>query len=198
VAASERDESARADYRATVVPQAVERFVFLDESGTQTTLTRGYGWAPHDQRATEAVPRRRGKNTTFIAALTWDGLQAPWTLEGAMDRRAFDVYITQILVPTLRPGQIVVLDNLSVHKSPTARAAIEAAGCTLQFLPTYSPDLNPIEQMFSKVKAILRRLKGRTRAALLDALAVASDAVTPADAHGWFTHAGYRLVPPSS
>lgn len=178
--------------------QASERFVFVDESGTQTNLTRLYGWAPHDQRATEAVPRRRGKNTTFIAALTWDGLQAPWTLEGAMDRRAFDVYITQILVPTLRPGQIVILDNLSVHKSPTARAAIEAVGCTLQFLPAYSPDLNPIEHLFSKVKAILRHLKGRTRAALLDALAVAGDAVTPADAHGWFTHAGYRLVPPSS
>ncbi len=178
--------------------QAAERFVFRDESGTRTTLTRLYGWAPHDQQATEAVPRRRGKHTTFIAALTWDGLQAPWTVEGAMDRRTFDVYITQILVPTLRPGQIVVLDNLSVHKSPTARAAIEAAGCTLQFLPAYSPDLNPIEQMFSKVKATLRRLKGRTRAALLDALAVASDAVTPADAHGWFIHAGYRLVASSS
>ncbi len=172
--------------------------MFLDESGTQTNLTRRYGWAPHNQRATEVVPRRRGKNTTFIAALTWHGLQAPWTLEGAMDRQAFDIYITQVLVPTLHPGQIVVLDNLSVHKSLTARAASEAAGCTLQFLPAYSPDLNPIEQVFSKVKAILRHLKGRTRSALLDALAVATAAVTPTDARGWFAHAGYRLASPPS
>jgi transposase len=177
--------------------QEGERFVFVDESGTQTTLTRLYAWAPHDQRATESVPRRRGKTTTFIAALTWTGMYAPWTLEGAMDRQAFDVYITQVLVPLLHPGQIVVLDNLSVHKSPTARAAIEAAGCTVQFLPAYSPDLNPIEQLFSKVKAILRRLKGRTRAALLDAIAVASQAVTLNDARGWVLHAGYRLIPSS-
>jgi transposase len=115
-----------------------------------------------------------------------------------MDRPAFDVYITQVLVPTLRPGQIVVLDNLNVHKSPTARATIEAAGCTVQFLPAYSPDLNPIEHLFSKVKSVLRRLKGRTRAALLDALAVATAAITPADARGWLTHDGYRLAVPSS
>jgi transposase len=198
VTASERDETARADYRATVMRQDSERFVFLDESGPQTNLTRVYGWAPHDQRATESVPRRRGKNTTFIAALTWDGLHAPWTLEGAMDRHAFAIYVTQVLVPTLHPGQIVVLDNLNVHKSSTARAASEAVGCIMQFLPAYSPDLNPIEQLFSKVKAILRRLKGRTRAALLDALAVASAAVTPRDAQNWILHAGYRLVPPFS
>jgi transposase len=195
VIASERNEATRADYRATVMRQDGAQFVFVDESGTQTNLTRVYGWAPHDQRATEAVPRRRGKNTTLIAALTWTGLQAPWTLEGAMDRRAFDVYIIHVLVPTLQPGQIVVLDNLNVHKSPVARAAIEAAGCRVQFLPTYSPDLNPIEHLFSKIKAILRRLKGRTRAALLDALAVASTTITPADARGWILHAGYRLLP---
>src|SRR5262249_10210115 len=182
VAASERDEAARADYRAMVMRQAGERFVFVDERGTQTNLTRLYGWARHDQRATELVPRRRGKNTTLIAALTWTGVPAPWTLEGALDRQAFDIYVTQVLVPTLHPGQIVVLDNLSVHKSPTARAAIEAVGCTVQFLPAYSPDLNPIEP---KVKAILRRLKSRTRAALLDALAVASAAITPVDARHW-------------
>ena len=196
--ASERDEEARARYRATIAQHSADRFVFLDESGTQTTLTRLYGWAPHDQRATESVPRRRGKNTTLIAALTWQGVQAPWTLEGAMDRRAFDLYITQVLVPTLQPGQIVVLDNLSVHKSASARAAIEAAGCTLQFLPAYSPDFNPIEHLFSKIKAILRRLKARTRDALLEAIAVARDAITVADAQGWFLHDGYRLLPTSS
>lgn len=180
------------------MPHAAERFVFLDESGTQTTLTRLYGWAPHDQRATESVPRRRGTNTTFIAALTWEGVQAPWILEGAMDRRAFDISITHVLVPTLRPGQMVVLDHLNVHKSPTARAAIEAVGCTMQFLPAYSPDLNPIEHLFSKIKAILRRLKARTRAALLDAIAAASAAITSANAQAWILHAGYRLLPPPS
>ena len=161
-------------------------------------MTRRYGWAPHNQRATEPVPRRRGKNTTLIAALTWQGVQAPWTLEGAMDRRAFDLYITQVLVPTLHPGHIVVLDNLSVHKSANARAAIEAAGCTLHFLPAYSPDFNPIEHLFSKIKAILRRLKARTRDALLEAIAVARDAITVADAQGWFLHDGYRLLLPDS
>lgn len=103
MAASERDEAARAAYRATVMDHEGERFVFVDESGTQTNLTRLYGWAPHDQRATKAVPRRRGTNTTFIAALTWEGVQAPWAIEGAMDRSAFDVYITQVLVPTFVP-----------------------------------------------------------------------------------------------
>ena len=196
--ASERDEEARARYRATIAQHSADRFVFLDESGTQTNLTRLYGWAPHDQRATESVPRRRGKNTTLIAALTWQGVQAPWTLEGAMDRRAFDLYITQVLVPILQPGQIVVLDNLSVHKSASARAAIEAAGCTLLFLPAYSPDFNPIEHLFSKIKAILRRLKARTRDALLEAIAVARDAITVADAQCWFLHDGYRLLPPDS
>ena len=115
-----------------------------------------------------------------------------------MDRRAFDVYITQVLVPTLHPGQIVVLDNLSVHKSANARAAIEAAGCTLHFLPAYSPDFNPIEHLFSKIKAILRRLKARTRDALLEAIAVARDSITVADAQGWFLHNGYPLLPPDS
>ena len=149
------------------------------------------------QRATESVPRW-GKHTTLSAALILQGVQAPWTLEGAMDRRAFDLYITQVLVPTLHPGQIVVLDNLSVHKSANARAAIEAAGCTLHFLPAYSPDFNPIEHLFSKIKAILRRLKARTRDALLEAIAVARDAITVADAQGWFLHDGYRLLPPDS
>ena len=105
------------------------------------------------------------------AALTLQGVQAPWTLEGAMDRRAFDLYLTQVLAPTLHPRHIVVLDHLSVHTSARARAAIEAVGCTLPFLPAYSPDFNPIEHLFSTITAILRRLKARTRDALLEAIA---------------------------
>ncbi len=167
--------------------------VFVDESGTHTSLTRLYGWAPHDQRATGAVPRNHGKNTTLVAALTPQGLQAPWTLEGAMDTLAFERYITQVLGPTLRPGQIVILDNLSVHKADSIRTAIEARQCELLFLPPYSPDFTPIEQAFSKIKAILRAAGARVRDALLEAIRLAVDAITRDDAVAWFAHAGYVL-----
>jgi len=156
-------------------------------------LTRLYGWAPHDQRATGSVPRNHGKNTTLVAALTPDGLAAPWTIEGAMDTAAFERYVKEVLGPTLRPGQIVVLDNLSVHKADSIREAIEATGCALLFLPPYSPDFTPIEQAFSKVKAILRGLGVRARDALVEAIRLAVDAITPDDASAWFAHAGYAL-----
>lgn len=174
------------------------RLVFVDESSTHTSFTRLYGWAPHDQRATGSVPRNHGKNQTFVAALTWQGMQAPWAVEGAMDTTAFEAYVTQILVPTLHPGQIVVLDNLSVHKAASIGDALAAQGCTLLFLPAYSPDFNPIEHAFSKLKALLRKLGSRTRDALLDALAFALDAITPADAAAWFLHVGYRFPDLSS
>jgi transposase len=167
--------------------------VFVDESGTHTALTRLYGWAPHDQRATGSVPRNHGKNTTLVAALTPAGLQAPWTIEGAMDTAAFERYVTEVLGPALRPGQVVVLDNLSVHKAESIREAIEARGCEVLFLPPYSPDFTPIEQAFSKIKAILRRLGARVRDALVEAIRLAVDAITPEDAVAWFAHAGYLL-----
>jgi transposase len=156
-------------------------------------LTRLYGWAPHDQRAVGSVPRNHGKNTTLVAALTPEGLQAPWTIEGAMDTAAFARYVQEELGPLLRPGQIVVLDNLSVHKADSIREAIEARQCTLLFLPPYSPDFTPIEQAFSKVKAILRGLGARVRDGLVEAIRLAVDAVTRDDAVAWFTHAGYAL-----
>jgi len=177
-----------------MTPLDVRRLVFVDESGTHTSLLRLYAWAPRGQRAHTQVPRNHGKNTTLVAALTWQGMQAPWTVEGAMDTAAFVVYIREVLVPTLQPGQIVVLDNLSVHKAPVIRQAIAARGCQLVYLPAYSPDLTPIEQAFSKLKAILRQLAARTREALLDALAVGLNAVTADDAHGWFHHAGYSSL----
>lgn len=170
--------------------------MFIDERSTHTSLTRLYGWAPHDQRARGHVPRNHGKNTTFIAALTWQGVQASWALEGAVDSRAFERYVTQVLVPTLYPGQVVLMDNLSVHKSAAIADALAAHGCRLVFLPAYSPDFTPIEQVFSKVKAILRKLGSRTRDSLIDALALAIEAITPADAQAWFTHAGYSLPAP--
>ncbi len=139
------------------------------------------------------MPRNHGKNTTLVAALTPDGLQAPWTIEGAMDTAAFERYVTKVLGPTLRPGQIVVLDNLSVHKADSIREAIEARHCQLLFLPPYSPDLTPIEQAFSKIKAILRGVGVRIRDALLEAIRLAVEAITRDDAVAWFTHAGYPL-----
>ena len=156
-------------------------------------MTRLYGWAPHDQRATGSVPRNHGQNTTLVAALTPDGLQAPWAIEGAMDTAAFERYITEVLGPTLRPGQVVVLDNLSVHKADSIRAAIEARHCELLFLPPYSPDFTPIEQAFSKIKAILRGMGARMRDTLVEAIRLAVEAITREDAAAWFTHAGYIL-----
>jgi transposase len=156
-------------------------------------LTRLYGWAPHDQRATGSAPRNHGKNTTLVAALMPDGLQAPWTIEGAMDTAAFEQYVKEVLGPTLRPGQVVVLDNLSVHKAASIREAIEARHCALLLLPPYSPDFTPIEQAFSKIKAILRGIGARTREALQEAVRLAIEAITRDDAVAWFTHAGYAL-----
>lgn len=171
------------------------QFVFVDESGTHTSLTRLYGWAPHDQRATGSVPRNHGHNTTLVAALTPEGLREPWLLvEGAMNTETFEWYIREQLAPRLRPGQVVVLDNLSAHKAASIRQALAARGCDLLFLPPYSPDCTPIEQAFSKVKAILRGLGARTQDALQEAVRRAVAAITPDDAAAWFTHAGYILT----
>lgn len=193
LAASERNEEARKAWREAVAQRDPQQFVFIDESGTHIALTRPYGWAPHDQRAAGSVPRNHGKNTTLVVALTPDGLQVPWLVEGAMNTETFTWYITEQLGPTLQPGQVVVVDNLSAHKAERIREAITARQCELLFLPPYSPDCTPIEQAFSKIKAILRRLGARTREALLEAVRLALDAITPADATAWFTHAGYTL-----
>jgi transposase len=139
------------------------------------------------------VPRNHGKNTTLVAALAPDGLHVPWMIEGAMDTETFVCYITEQLAPTLRPGQVVVLDNLSVHKAASIRQVIEARQCTLLFLPSYSPDFTPIEQAFSKIKAVLRRIGARTTEALWEAMRVAVEAITQEDAAAWFAHAGYAL-----
>ncbi len=165
--------------------------IFLDECGSHIALTPLYARAPRGQRAFDAVPRNRGKNTTLIAGLSLSGIQAPLILEGAVDTLAFERYVEQILAPSLPPGQVVVLDNLSVHKSERVRQSIEARGCQLLFLPAYSPDLTPIEEAFSKLKAVLRRLGARTRDALFEAIAAGLHAITTQDAHGWFGHCGY-------
>jgi transposase len=193
LAASERDEQARAAWREAVATRDPEQFVFVDESSTHTSLTRLSGWAPHDQRATGSVPRTHGQKTTLVAALTPDGVQTPWMIEGAMDTATFEWSIAEQLAPTLRPGQVVVLDNLSVHKAARIREALAARGCSLLFLPPYSPDFTPIEQAFSKLKAMLRGLGARTREALEEAVRLAVEAITRDDATAWFAHAGYVL-----
>jgi transposase len=199
--ASARDEEARAAWReAGQSPSSTPSSSSLStkaESGTHTSLTRRYGWAPHDQRATGSVPRNHGKNTTLVAAFSWtpEGLREPWLIEGAMNTPTFAWYIAEQeqLGPTLRSGQVVVLDHWSVHKAASIRQALAARGCDLLFLPPYSPDFTPIEQAFSKLKAILRGLGARTHEALWEAVRVALDAITPADAGAWFAHAGYAL-----
>jgi transposase len=188
-----RNEEERAAWREAVATRDPQQFVFVDESGTHTALTRLYGWAPHDQRASGSVPRNHGKNVTLVAALTPNGLQTPWMIEGAMDTETFEWYITEQLAPSLSPGQVVVLDNLSAHKAASIREALEVRGCSLLYLPPYSPDFTPIEQAFSKLKAILRGLGARTREALEEAVRLAIEAITRADAAAWFAHAGYAL-----
>ena len=142
------------------------------------------------------MPRNHGRNTTLVAALTPDGLLAPWLIEGAMNGETFEWYIREQLAPQLAPGQVVVLDNLSVHKAASIRQAIEARQCELLFLPPYSPDFTPIEQVFSKLKAILRGLGARTTEALQEAMRQAIEAITSDDVVALFAHAGYPLSDP--
>lgn len=191
--ARERDEAARAAFRAEAADWNAADLVFLDETSTPTTLTPPRARAPRGERAVGHVPRGRWEQVTLICALTPAGMAAPTLLPGALDRDAFDVWVAEQLVPALRPGQTVLLGNLSVHKSATARRLVAEAGCELRHLPTYSPDMNPIEPAFAKVKTALRRAEARTFEALVAAAKPALDAVTPADAHGCYRAAGYPL-----
>jgi len=165
--------------------------VFVDESGANLAMTPRRARAPRGQRAYGAVPRNRGGNTTLIAALTPAGLGPAMTLAGAADGPAFAAYVRAFLAPALVPGQVVVLDNLSVHKGAAIRHLVEARGCRLLFLPPYSPDFAPIEHAFGKVKEHLRRAGARTREALDAAIATALATITAQDAANWFRHCGY-------
>jgi transposase len=149
--------------------------------------------APRGERAVGSAPRNRGPNVTLLAALTPDGVGPALTVEGAADRLVVEAYVGRVLVPTLRPGQVVILDNLSAHKGDEVRKLIEGAGCRLLFLPAYSPDFNPIELAFAKVKERLRRTAARTVDALVAAIGEALDAVSAADARGFFAHCGFPL-----
>ena len=191
LAAAERNEQARTAYRERVAARAVPDCVVVDECGSNINRTPIYARAPRGMRAYGQVPRNTEKNTTLIASMTTTGMGPAMLLEGATDTAAFEVYVEQVLAPELRPGQVVVIDNLSAHKSERVRTLIEVRGCELWFLPAYSPDLSPIEEAFSKLKALVRRAEARTREALFEAIATALELITPLDAQGYFRHGGY-------
>ena len=169
-----------------------ERLIFIDESRTSTKMARMYGRAPRGERCRAPVPHGHCKTTTLVAGLTLDGVVAPMTIDGAMTGAAFLAYVEQVLAPTLMPGDIVILDNLPAHKPIAIREAIEATGACVLFLPPYSPDFNPIEMAFSKIKALLKKAAARSVHALWDAIPDAIDAVTPQDAKSVFNACGYE------
>jgi transposase len=169
-----------------------KRLVFVDESGFHTSMTRLRARAPKGNRAYGKVPRNRGKNTTLIAAITLEeGMGESMTLEGATDALAFETYVEHFLAPSLGEGQVVVLDGLGAHRTDKVRELLEGRGADIVFLPSYSPDLNPIEEAFSKIKQLVRKVGARGREALVEAIARALATVTTEDAAGWFAHAGY-------
>jgi transposase len=165
--------------------------VFVDESGFHLGMVPGYGRSPQGEKCFASTPRNQAENTNLLAALSVHGIQATMTLEGSVDTEVFETFVKQTLVPTLRPGQIVITDNYKIHKSDRTQHLIEACGCQLIFLPTYSPDLNPIELAFSKIKAFVRTAKALTLHALDTAIARAASSITLQDILGWFRHAGY-------
>ena len=164
----------------------------MDESGFHVAMDRLRARAPRGERAYGKVPRNRGKNLTLIASMSLSGMGGTMVFEGSTDAEAFEVYVEHFLAPTLKEGQVVVFDNLGAHKPRRIRELIEARGAEALFLPSYSPDLNPIEEAFSKIKAIVRKAGARTREALFEAIAQALSAITPVDAAGWFAHSGYE------
>ncbi|MGH3147086.1 MAG: IS630 family transposase [Rubrobacter sp.] len=191
--ASERDEEARGLWRWLASRFDARRLVFVDESGFNTSMTRLRARAPKGERAYGKVPRKRGRNQTLIASMTLRGAMGESvSIEGATDAELFEAYVEGFLAPSLCAGQVVVLDGLGAHRTQKVRDLIETMGAELVFLPPYSPDLNPIEEAFSKIKHLVRKAGARTRDALDEAVGEALRAVTPQDAAGWFAHCGYR------
>jgi transposase len=176
-------------YRERIDPS---RLVFIDETWTKTNMAPLWGWAPRGQRIKARVPHGHWNTMTFLAALRHDRITAPWFLDGPINGEAFQLYIEKVLVPTLRPGDIVIMDNLGSHKGHAIRQAIRAVGARLLFLPKYSPDLNPIEQFFAKLKHWLRKAAARTSDAVCDAIAGILSTVTSDECSNYFTNAGYE------
>jgi transposase len=193
--AGERDEFLRAAWRLLLAGRVdAERLVFVDEMGTNVSLSPLYAWSRKGQRAFGSAPRNWGKNVTLLASITREGLGPCLAVEGATRREVFEAYLEHVLAPTLKPGQMVVMDNLSAHKGGRVKEIIEARGCQLLYLPPYSPDFNPIEQAFSKVKGLMRRAEARTRESLIEAMGQALEAVSARDIQGYFGHCGYSSM----
>ena len=190
--AAERDEEARAAFQERAGEVDPRRFVWVDECGTHTSLVRLRARAPRGERAYGRVPRNRGKNTTLIASMTLgEAMGASMAVEGSTKAFVFEAYVERFLAPTLEEGQIVVMDKLGAHRTQKVRELIEGRGAELWLLPSYSPDLNPIEEAFSKVKGLLRKAEARTREALVETIGRALSTVTSEDATGWFAYCAY-------
>ena len=170
---------------------APAQLVFIDETWASTNMARIRGRAPRGQRLRAAIPRGHWKTTTLVAGLRKDGIIAPFVLDGPINRQVFETYVAQVLVPELRPGDVVIMDNLPSHKGPRVRELIEAAGARLRYLPPYSPDFNPIENAFAKLKALLRKAAERTVGTLWDRIGALLDAFTPTECVNYFAAAGY-------
>ena len=186
--------AARLAWRAEFAAIDPARLVFLDESGATTAMTRRYGRAPRGTRVAAAIPQGHWKVMTLTAAIRLGGVGACLAFDGATDAACFETYVGACLAPTLRPGEIVVMDNLACHKAAAVERLIRSAGAAVRYLPAYSPDFNPIEELFSKLKEFLRSAAARTVEALIGAMGDALRSVTPGDIFGWFNHCGYRYV----
>jgi transposase len=195
VGASERDEFLRAAWRALVAGEIhADRLVFVDEMGANISLAPLYAWSRRGERAFSSVPRNWGKNITLLASMSLEGMGECLAVEGSTTTAVFEAYLEGVLVPSLRPGQVVVMDNLSAHKGSRVRDLIESRGCQLIYLPPYSPDFNPIEEAFAKIKVLLRKAEARSHEMLIEAMGWALEMLTARDARNFFEHRGYRAL----
>lgn len=193
--ASEQDredvQNERHRFREELRNEPSSRFVFVDESGAKTNMTRGYGWAEKGQRAYASAPYGHWETTTMIGSVRLDGQTTCMTLDGAVDRDAFIAFLKHVLGPSLQEGDVVIMDNLPSHKSTIVSEVVESFGARVRYLPSYSPDYNPIEMMWSKIKQFLKSAKARTEEGLIQAIGKAFQDVKPSHALGWFNHCGY-------
>jgi transposase len=191
----ERDEWIRAAWRVLISEEVdSKRLVFVDEMGANTSLSSLRAWSKRGERAHCSVPRNRGPNTTLLTSMSAEGMGPSLAVEGTTTRPVFETYVEKVLLPGLQRGQIVVMDNLTAHKGDRIRELIESVGCELLYLPPYSPDLNPIEEAFSKIKGLLGKAGARSREALIEVLGRALEAIISQDARGFFEHCGYRIM----
>ncbi len=193
--ASERDPWLRAVFALEQTELDATKLVVIDEIGSNLDLTPTHAWAPVGERALASTPRNTPLNTSTIASLTHNGMGPAFLVKGGVDRLTFETYLEQVLAPTLQPGQVVLVDNASAHTSTRAQTIVAACGCWLRYLPPYSPDYSPIELAFAQIKADLRRAAARTCDKLEDAIAIALQQVSAANARAFFQHCGYRFPP---